>query len=241
MISWEVLAKAASRNQTTELNVAREYCQNLFLSSFYQEDGSERVMFKDGTALRIIYGSPRFSEDLDFSGFHASQGEIEDYVSSGASELEKTGIPVSIGESKMTSGGYLAVLSCTIRQLPVQIQIEVSLRRQNEVRGQGVLVAPDLLPAYTLTQLPEHLLVEEKLEATSTRGKPRDFFDVYFMLRKGLIPAGMKGRLERTKDALLSATVDFGEDLASFLPRSHASVVKDLRANLLQEMERHGI
>jgi len=35
MISWEVLAKAARRNQTTELNVAREYCQNLFLSSFY--------------------------------------------------------------------------------------------------------------------------------------------------------------------------------------------------------------
>jgi hypothetical protein len=30
------------------------------------------------TALRIVYGSPRFSEDLDFSGFGTSVGEIED-------------------------------------------------------------------------------------------------------------------------------------------------------------------
>jgi len=241
MISWEVLAQAARKSQASELNIAREYCQNLFLGAFYREDGSERVMFKGGTALRIIYGSPRFSEDLDFSGFRVSKAEIEDYVASGASELERTGIPVSITESKLTSGGYLAILTCAVRQLPVHIQIEVSLRRRNDVQGRGVLVTPDLLPAYTLTQLPEQLLVEEKLEALKTRSKPRDYFDVYFMLRKGLIPTDMKSHLEQTKDALLSATMDFGQELGPFIPRSHASVVRDLRTNLLQEMERHGI
>src|SRR3989337_839141 len=102
MISWEVLAEAAKKNQTTELNVAREYCQTLFLSSFYQEPGSEHVMFKGGTALRIIYGSPRFSEDLDFSGFRTSQGEIENWVVSALGEMERNAIPVSIAESKKT-------------------------------------------------------------------------------------------------------------------------------------------
>ncbi|HLC05396.1 MAG TPA: nucleotidyl transferase AbiEii/AbiGii toxin family protein [Anaerolineales bacterium] len=241
MISWEVLVQTARRGQTTELNVAREYCQHLFLGAFYREHGSERVMFKGGTALRIIYGSPRFSEDLDFSGFRTSVAEIEDYVAAAAAELERNAIPVSLAESKKTSGGYLAILTCRVRDLPVQIQVEVSLRRRNDVKGRGVLVTPELLPAYVLTQLPEELLVKEKLEALMTRGKPRDYFDLYFMLRKGLVSAGMKGHLLEAKDALLASKLNFGRDLGPFLPRSSATVGRDLRKALLEELRRHGL
>jgi predicted nucleotidyltransferase component of viral defense system len=161
MISSEALARAARRNQTSELNVAREYCQHLFLSAFYRESGSQRVMFKGGTALRIVYGSPRFSEGLDFSGFRTSVREIEDWVASVAGEMERNAIPVSVAESKKTSGAYLAIIASSVRDLPVQIQVQVSLRRRDAVKGQGVLVTPELLPAYTLTQLPERLLVCE--------------------------------------------------------------------------------
>src|SRR3989304_1704405 len=197
MISPETLAQTARRHHTTELNIAREYCQHLFLGAFYAESGSERVMFKGGTALRILYGSPRFSEDLDFSGFGTSISEIEDWVASAAGEMERNAIPVSIVESKRTSGGYLAIIASTVRDLPVQIQVQVSLRRRDNVKGQGVLVTSELLPAYALTQLPERLLVEEKLEALMTRRKPRDYFDLYFMLRRGLIPTGMKRPLSQ--------------------------------------------
>jgi hypothetical protein len=241
MISSDALSQAARRNQTTDLNIAREYCQHLFLGAFYRESGSERVMFKGGTALRIVYGSPRFSEDLDFSGFRTTIREIEDWVTSAAGELERNAIPVSIAESKKTSGGYLAIITSPVRDLPVQIQVQVSLRRRNDVKGQGVLVTPELLPAYTLTQLPERLLVEEKLEALMTRRKPRDYFDLYFMLRKALIPTGMKSPLRQAKDAVVESRMDFGQDLGPFLPRSHASVVKDLRKTLLEELQRHGI
>ena len=241
MISSEALAQAAKRNQTTQLNIAREYCQHLFLGAFYGKRGSERVMFKGGTALRIVYGSPRFSEDLDFSGFRTSVSEIEDWVASAAGEMERNAIPVSIAESKWTSGGYLAIIASPVRDLPVRIQVQVSLRRRDNVKGQGVLVTPELLPAYTLTQLPEALLVEEKLEALMTRRKPRDYYDLYFMLRKGLIPTGMKGPLNQAKDALAKCKMDFGEDLGPFLPRSQATIVKDLRKTLLTELARHGI
>lgn len=241
MISSDTLSQAARRNQTTEVNIAREYCQHLFLGAFYRESGSERVMFKGDTALRMIYGSPRFSEDLDFSGFRTSVREIEDWVVSALGEMERNAIPVSIAESKKTSGGYLAMIASPVRDLPVQIQVQVSLRRRDDVKGQGVLVTPELLPAYTLTQLPQRWLVEEKLEALLTRVKPRDYFDLYFMLRKGLIPTGSKGRLRAAKDALVKTRTDFGHDLGPFLPRSQASVVKDLRKALLEELQRHGI
>lgn len=241
MISSNAISQAARRNQTTELNIAREYCQHLFLGAFYRESGSENVMFKGGTALRIVYGSPRFSEDLDFSGFQTSIREIEDWVTAAAGEMERNAIPVSISESKRTSGGYLAIIASPVHDLPVQIQVQVSLRRRDDVNGQGVLVAPELLPAYTLTQLPERLLVEEKLEALMTRRKPRDYYDLYFMLRKGLIPTDMKGPLRQAKGALVESRIDFGQDLGPFLPRSQATVVKDLRKILLEELARHGI
>jgi len=241
MISWEVLVQTARRGQTTELNVAREYCQHLFLGAFYREHGSERVMFKGGTALRIIYGSPRFSEDLDFSGFRTSVAEIEDYAAAAAAELERNAIPVSLAESKKTSGGYLAILRCRVRDLPVQIQVEVSLRRRNDMKGRGVLVTPEIIPAYTLSQLPEGLLVKEKLEALMTRGKPRDYFDLYFMLRRGLVSTGMKGQLQGAKEALLARKLNFGRDLGPFLPRSSATVARDLRKALLEELRRHGL
>ena len=51
--------------------------------------------------------------------------------------------------------------------------------------GQGMLITPGFVLAYALMLLPEAVLVEEKLTALLTRGKPRDYYDVYCMLRKG--------------------------------------------------------
>jgi len=74
-----------------------------------------------------------------------------------------------------------------------------------------------------------------------TRRKPRDYYDLYFMLRKGLIPTDMKGSLRQAKEALVESRIDFGRDLGPFLPRSQATIVKDLRKTLLEELARHGI
>ena len=65
MISNDTIRQFALKYQTTELNVRREYFQHLFLSYFYKQEGSERVFFNGGTALRLIYHSARFSEDLE--------------------------------------------------------------------------------------------------------------------------------------------------------------------------------
>lgn len=47
-------------------HVLTEYYQYELLDSIYQQKGSEHLCFHGGTAIRIVYGSRRFSEDLDF-------------------------------------------------------------------------------------------------------------------------------------------------------------------------------
>ena len=43
MIQREMLTRIATLNQTTEINIAREYLQHLFLGALYRQKGSERV------------------------------------------------------------------------------------------------------------------------------------------------------------------------------------------------------
>lgn len=241
MINRETLTRMATLNQTTEINIAREYGQHLFLSAFYQQNGSEQVMFKGGTALKIIYGSPRFSEDLDFSGFGVSFSQIEDWILATLGEMALSAIESELLESKLTSGGYLAILDCQVHDYPIRMMIEISLRQQASIQGQGVLITPDYLPAYTLTRLPESALVEEKIAALLARGKPRDFFDLYFLLRKGMITPAMKSKLETVRDTLEKSSLDFHTGLAQFLPRSHLMLLRDFRATLREELSKHGV
>jgi len=237
MISPDTIRKLAVVGQTTELNIAREYAQHLFLSGFYRQSGAEQVMFKGGTALRLVYGSPRFSEDLDFSGFGVSVKRIEDWVAEAGSEIEQAGMPVVIEESKKTSGGYLGVLTVGVGGQQIAIQMEISLRRKNGLKGRGVPVAGDLVPAYVATLLPEESLVEEKLAALLSRGKPRDYFDCYFMLRKNMIPLKHKRLLQTAKEALAGTQINFKTELKDFLPRTHQAILSDFKKTLTSELE----
>jgi predicted nucleotidyltransferase component of viral defense system len=240
MITADAIKKMAVAQQTTELNIAREYAQHLFLSGFYQQHSTQQVMFKGGTALRIVYNSPRFSEDLEFSGFGVSMKDIEDWVATTSASIEQSGIAISIEESKKTSGGYLGILDLEFSGYQVRILFEISLRRKNGLKGRGVLVASDFVPAYTATLLPEQALVEEKLAALLDRGKPRDFFDCYFMLRKNMITRKQRHILFQVKQALANTRINFKTELGDFLPRSYQPIIGDFKKTLMAELERYG-
>src|SRR5947199_9599316 len=108
MISDDTLTILRNRYQTTELNVRREYVQQLFLSYFYQHSQTDKIFFKGGTSLRIVYKSPRFSEDLDFGSTLHDISEIERAVLETLIAIQREGIETEIIVSKKTSGGYLA-------------------------------------------------------------------------------------------------------------------------------------
>ena len=81
MISIETLEKLSRQYQMGIFpNIVREYFQHIFLSELYKLPNAQKLLFKGGTALRIVYGSPRFSEDLDFSLFGISNRETKSFV-----------------------------------------------------------------------------------------------------------------------------------------------------------------
>lgn len=239
MISPEAIQKLATQYQTTAINVAREYCQHLFLSVFYQRNEADRVLFKGGTALRVIYGSPRFSEDLDFSGFGIRKPTIEELITDTLSAVERVGLSIEIEEAKATSGGYLGIIHHRFGDYRVETRLEISLRDRAVVKPETALIAGDFLPAYTLLHLPQELLVEEKLKALLDRAKPRDFYDLYFILRKGLLPQKSRHILTEALARLKQVESGSLQELKLFLPRDHQAVAKDFRGTLERELRRY--
>jgi len=241
MLSKESLEKFTKLYQTDIENVAREYCQQLFLSFLYQQADAEKLLFKGGTALRLLFKSPRFSEDLDFTGIGVRQNTIEEIFTNTLTEIEKTGVKMEINEAKGTTGGYLGIAIFFIHDLKIKIQIEVSLRKVERLKGVRTLVHSEYLPAYTIVYLPIEEIISGKLQALFTRTKPRDFYDYYFLLSGNFPIVKEKKNLEKVLKMLQGTHINFKNELKKILPASHHIILKDFKKLLIQEIKKYSL
>lgn len=228
-------------------NIVREYFQHVFLSKLYVLPESEKFLFKGGSALRIIYGSPRFSEDLDFSLFavppHETKKIAENFFIKILAGIEQVGIHVQIGKkSNVTTGGYFGI--ATFRMMdyqPVDVEINISGRNGRAVRGDVDSVASDFVPTYSIIHLPQQELVEEKIfGALRERKKPRDYYDLYFMMRRGMLSLEQKRKLAEVKDEIITEAgkINFRSELGAFLPMDQQGIIRDFASTLNAEMSR---
>jgi len=239
MISREAITEAATKYHTRDINIAREYVQHLFLNFLYKKRDSEHLLFKGGTALRVVYKSPRFSEDLDFSSFSLTAKQIEDLFMSALSDIERLGLPIKLHEkSHETSGGYYGEAEVMVYEHSITLEINVNAKNET-VGGEYKSIHGDFAPNYGLQMLPEKLLVQEKLQALMSRRKPRDFYDLYFMLRAGLISLEQRPLLSQILPIVETADIDFRQELEVFLPRDQQSLIRDFKNNLIAEIKRN--
>jgi predicted nucleotidyltransferase component of viral defense system len=246
MISIETLEKLGKQYQMGVFpNVVREYFQHIFLLELYKLPNAEKLQFKGGTALRIVYGSPRFSEDLDFSLFGVPQNKIKPFIEGlfihVLAEMASAGIKVEIGDKiGITSGGYFGVaIFCLFEFPPVSVEINISSRNNKIIAGEVDSIANDFVPTYTIVHLPQNEIVEEKIfGALLERKKPRDFYDLYFIMRKGILAPAQKKKLSKVKDSIISSAkqINFKNELGVFLPIDQQGIIRDFRAMLEREL-----
>ena len=206
------------------------------MSYLYQQPGSERLLFKGGTALRIVFHSPRFSEDLDFTGANIAQSEVEEIFTNTLADIENTGIHVELEEGKATTGGYLGIATFYAYSQKAKIQIEVSLRSSKILRGIRSLTENDYIPAYTLVHLSKEEIVKGKMQALINRHKPRDFYDYFFLLSGNYPLAKEKDNLIKVLNLLKESKINFRSELREFLPASHIMHLRDFKKILEQKI-----
>lgn len=239
MLSQNSIKEFSKKWQTTEQNVAREYIQHLFLASFYSIPENDKIAFKGGTALRIIHNSPRFSEDLDFTAI-AKEPRLRQYIEKTAKDLSLGGVELAVSESKSTTGGWFAILETQIYSWPARIELNISFRTKGgALNTDTILISPAIIPSYSVIALDENKMVEEKIQALLSRKKPRDFFDIYYIIRSRLaVNVVAAYRQEILKNIGVCKDKSFTSELKNFLPRSYWNVINSLSQTLENELRR---
>ena len=226
-------------------NVVREYFQHIFLGELYKLPNSEKLLFKGGTALRIVYGSPRFSEDLDFSLFNIAEHEVKSFVEGLFShvlvEMERAGIKVEIGDKiGPTSGGYFGVATFRMFEYsPVSVEINIQSHSDQNIKGEIDSISNNFVPTYTIIHLPQNELIDEKIfGALVERKKPRDFYDLYIIMRQGRLSPEQKKKLAAIKDFIVDEAkkINFKNELGAFLPIDQQGIIRDFSATLEREL-----
>ena len=95
MLTKQQLRRLAHRRGIGLHALERDYIQYLILSVLYTR--GQGLLFKGGTALHVVYRSPRYSEDLDFNAtldVSATKQELRDAVAG----LGRYGIVAAVRE-----------------------------------------------------------------------------------------------------------------------------------------------
>ena len=166
-----------------------EYLQCEMLDSLFRQKKSEKISFIGGTATRIVYGSTRFSEDLDFDNFGLSFTDLDKLISNTRKHLEEKGFEIEI--RLVEKGAY----HCYLKFPKILYNLKLSpLTSQKilvkiDMNDQRVLVRPEVfylnrfgLNSEILTNRAEIILAQKMIAAVERKTpKGRDFFDISFL------------------------------------------------------------
>jgi predicted nucleotidyltransferase component of viral defense system len=86
--------------------------------------------------------------------------------------------------------------------------------------------------------LSQEQLVAEKIQALISRRKPRDFYDLYYILRADLLPVKERSILREVSLILDRSDLQFEQELKMFLPKSHWQIIRDFGHTLGKEIRR---
>ena len=176
-----------------KLNIMREYLQAYILRIMHNEGVFRTTAFLGGTALRFLYGLPRFSEDLDFSLAKGKEITFDALVKKAEKELILAGYDISISynDKKTVQHAFFKFKGLMyetgispLKEQNFSIKIEVDTNPP-----EGAILKTDIVNKYFPISFLSYdipSLFAGKLHALLSRDytKGRDFFDVGWYLSK---------------------------------------------------------
>jgi predicted nucleotidyltransferase component of viral defense system len=127
----QMLASYEIRSVEDSLRALREIMQEIALLGLWRGKFFEKAAFYGGTALRVLYGLDRFSEDLDFSLLGKNEGfDLADYGDSLKRELASFGFAVEIESRKKQTQVQSAFLKADTRTQMITVEFERGLVQQ---------------------------------------------------------------------------------------------------------------
>ncbi|MFO8132426.1 MAG: nucleotidyl transferase AbiEii/AbiGii toxin family protein [Thermoplasmatota archaeon] len=188
MAVWDDIVTAGRSSDQPLHHVFQEHLQKTVLTALNRAEAFTDIVFQGGTALRLFYGNPRFSEDLDF-------------VLSEGHTFNLTGQASPIQTFVTDTYPFLDECSITIQKDTRELQrLVLTTQGDNPEQRRRVHIELAHVPSYMATprildhppynpavqvEQPEEILAD-KLAALALRSylKGRDLWDIYFLTRE---------------------------------------------------------
>lgn len=222
------LIKKYKINETV---IVREYYQLLFLSKLYSAAKSENIFFKGGTAIHLLYGAKRFSEDLDFT-VALKEGEFSTFIKRIFKSMEKEEEVSYKSRKTITGKRFLMTAKPANISFNIFINLDFSFREKILSLQKSTIVSdyPVIFTSYIYHPSKEEIFAE-KIRALLTRTKGRDLYDLWFLasqnvkINNKLIKAklqyyklGSVNKKEILKKTDKLSSKEFVTDLRPFVP-----------------------
>ncbi|MFA4873412.1 MAG: nucleotidyl transferase AbiEii/AbiGii toxin family protein [Patescibacteria group bacterium] len=223
MIDTNLLASESKRIDISPDRLVREAWEILILDQLSQTPWSKHLIFKGGTALRLAWGSPRFSEDLDFS--LAATISFTDFRTFCNDLPKKLGNSLTTQDVTKKRFTFFALFRINDPSLfkAFSVKLEIStrlpyLKKEGyalKILNTNLLPQQVLLPVETLAAL-----WDDKLATLRDRKEPRDLFDLWYLsqILQRPLPAIMINR----------APQDVKQELNKLVPLRYRTVVTEL-------------
>ncbi len=175
--------------------ILREYLQTKILSLLYREKISQNLFFVGGTALRLLRGLDRFSEDLDFDAVGITPAQIKILINMVIRRLQQEDITVELYHHTTRQKSFyelrfpdllhqLQLSPNSSEKLMIKLDIESFWLGQ---KRETVFMNRYGLLATIVTKSLDQMMVE-KLAAYLGRDEtqPRDLYDLVWLLSRGI-------------------------------------------------------
>lgn len=174
----------------------REYLQVKILEILFESQVTSQLCFLGGTCLRLVHGNRRFSEDLDFDNRGFKKDQFEDLANTIRIQLEREGYEVELRTVVRGAWHCYIKFPGLLYQEGLSGHHEEKILIQLDLESQQIDYEPELfiLNRYEVftsiltTPLPVLLAQKFYTIINRKRKKGRDFYDVVFLLGKGIQP-----------------------------------------------------
>src|SRR4030066_975055 len=188
----EIKKQYSEPMQGYERAIIREYLQYKILQAIFESTQASKLSFLGGTALRIVHGNSRFSEDIDLDNFGLSWLEFGELAQSVKLFLELEGFLV---ETNLVAKD---AFHCDLRFPELLYEQGLSPHQQEKILiqldtvAQGYPYSPEArilnkFDVFTEIRVtPLNVLLSQKIFTAVNRKRPkgRDFYDITFLLSK---------------------------------------------------------
>lgn len=203
--------------------ILREEAEMEFLRDLSEDKLGAKIIFYGGTALRLAYGSPRFSEDIDLlANKKITFNEFENFIMKTA-ESRPNWTVKDLKDKRQTIFALILVkdeklkhsfsLKIEIHKPAKKIELETNL---SLIKSPVSIVEP-LLSVPTLKALKK--LKEDALHG---RKKARDIFDLWYIAQT------LRENFELPENLPHYEKREFKNELQVFLPRKYYPVIDQL-------------